>query len=94
MSQSTVIALAVFLLFLVYITARGRLPQYLAVFVGPVTSDTGSGSGSGALGTVQGALGTAQQAIGVVKQAQTVGTQLSNLTSSLDPYGSMGTGGL
>jgi hypothetical protein len=31
-SQSTLIALAIVLLFLVYIAARGRLPDYMRVF--------------------------------------------------------------
>lgn len=52
--NSTFVALALFALFLVYITARGRLPQYLAVLFGKVTSDQGS---SGAAGAVSGAAG-------------------------------------
>ena len=32
MSQSTLIALAIVLVFLVYIAARGRLPDYMRVF--------------------------------------------------------------
>lgn len=32
MSQSTLIALAIVLLFLLYIAARGRLPRYMQVF--------------------------------------------------------------
>jgi len=32
LSQSTLIALAIVLLFVVYVTARGRLPAYMQVF--------------------------------------------------------------
>jgi hypothetical protein len=44
---STVVALALFALFFVYITARGRLPQYLAVLFGPVSVTQTSGTGGG-----------------------------------------------
>ena len=40
MGNSTFVAVALFALFLVYITARGRLPNYLSVLFGKVTSDT------------------------------------------------------
>jgi len=61
LSQSTLVALALFVLFLVYVTARGRLPQYLAVFFGSVTAPTAeSASGTAATGAVSGALGMVQ----------------------------------
>lgn len=62
-SQSTMVALALFALFLVYITAKGELSQYLAVFFGPVSTTTaaqGSSAGSKATGAVSGALGMAK----------------------------------
>lgn len=77
MGNSTLVALALFALFLVYITARGRLPQYLAVFFGQVTSDQGSAAGSGttAAGAVQGAAGLVsgvQNLLGPQSSANTV----------------------
>jgi hypothetical protein len=66
-AHSTWIALALMSLFLVYITARGELPQYLATVLGPYpASETGSSQGSsqgGGIGqTVSGLAGLAKQA--------------------------------
>lgn len=53
MSQSNIMAIALFVAFIVFITMRGRLPKYLAVFglgastgasTPTVTPDTSSGS--------------------------------------------------
>lgn len=61
MGNSTFVAVALFALFLVYITARGRLPNYLSVLFGKVTSDQAPNSvvtapggtpGTSATGTV------------------------------------------
>lgn len=85
--NSTLVALALFALFLVYITARGRLPNYLAVFFGKVTSDSGSGSSGaaaspasvlqpfGALGTPSGILsGGTGDAAGIYASGLQLGT--------------------
>ena len=37
--NSTLIALALFALFIVYVAAKGRLPQYLSVLFGTVQTD-------------------------------------------------------
>jgi len=55
--NSTLIALALFALFIVYVAARGRLPLYLSVLFGSVTSDAvtlapGSTPGTSVSGTV------------------------------------------
>jgi hypothetical protein len=55
---STLVALALFTLFLVYVTARNRLPQYLAVLFGAV-SQQNDVAGTSAGSAVSGAAGLA-----------------------------------
>lgn len=99
MGNSTLVALALFALFLVYITARGRLPQYLAVFFGQVTSDQapntvvtapGGTPGTSATGTV-GPLQTSPVAIPGTDTALPGGFAIQSFTDILP---SAGTGGL
>jgi hypothetical protein len=106
---STVVALALFALFFVYITARGRLPQYLAVLFGPV-SVSGAGtaaspvSGSGILGGLSqiatgGLSGATGSATSLVNPADFPGADISNIgPGTLDiaggGFGATGTGGL
>jgi hypothetical protein len=90
-AHSTWIALAIFSLFLVYITARGELPQYLATIIGPYpgpeTGGSGTGGGSGGGATVASVTGTINQGLGVVTQAQGVARQVSNLDISASDFG-------
>lgn len=73
-SQSTMVALALFVLFLVYITAKGELQNYLAVVFGSVsttasgTGSTGTTTGTTTTSSVQSALSTTQGALGLVQQ--------------------------
>lgn len=67
MAHSTWIALAVMSLFLVYITARGELPQYLATVLGPYPAPEtggagGQGGGTGVGQALSGVAGLAKQA--------------------------------
>jgi hypothetical protein len=62
MGTSTLVALALFTLFLVYISARNRLPQYLAVLFGAVSQQndapaSGAGTAAGAVGGAAGLVG-------------------------------------
>lgn len=82
MGNSTLVALALFALFLVYITARGRLPQYLAVFFGQVTSDQGGAGGSTAGSAVQGATGLVSSVQGLIGNQSSANTVFAPGTSN------------
>ncbi len=92
MAQSTWIALAIVSLFLVYVTARGELAQYLATILGPYPGpETGGPSGVGASGQT-----TVSSVTGQVRQVADLATQTGSLVqrvSGSDLFGGGGSGG-
>jgi hypothetical protein len=94
-SWSTSVALALFALFVLYVTAKGRLPQYLAVLFGQVVAGQGEEGGSTAATATSGALTMAQQAIstlnplvGVTGGANTT-TDSAGVTTTTDASGAI-----
>ena len=84
MAQSTWIALAIVSLFLVYVTARGELPQYLATILGPYPGpETGGAAGGGS---------TVSSVTGQVRQAADLATQTGGLVKQVGGFDLFGGG--
>jgi len=84
-AQSTWIALAIVSLFLVYVTARGELSQYLATVLGPYPGPETGGAASGGGATVSGVTGQ-------VRQVADLATQTGGLVKQVGGFDLFGGG--